>query len=80
MDKILYKTDFVRLIDGEIYDDLDTIYGTASLAEMLEEMLINGHKLLSNEKYVRMTDLREDQKTMYLNFLNMVVQIKIKTK
>ena len=65
----LYEDDFVRLVDGEIDEEsLDAIYHISSLIEMLEDMSDNGQKLMPNEKYVRMTDLREDQKTIYLNF------------
>lgn len=65
----LFKTDFVRLIDGEIVDGLDTIYAESSIEEMLLEMKDNGHTMQANEKYVAMTSLREDQQKRYIEHI-----------
>ncbi len=65
----LFRTDYVRLIDNKIADDLDTIYAEQSLKEMFEDMKENGQTLLPNERYVRMTELSFEQQQKYINYL-----------
>ena len=66
----LFRTDYVRLVDNKIADDLDTIYAEESLKQMLQDMKENGQTLLPNERYVRMTELSFEQQQKYINYLN----------
>lgn len=65
----LFSTDYVRLVDNKIADELDTIYAEESLKEMFEDMKVNGHELLPNERYVKMTELSYEQQQKYINYL-----------
>ena len=57
---------------------------TLKKVKMENKMYVNakGELMIGKNQVIgyRRKKIREDQKTMYLNFLNMVVQIKIKTK
>tara|TARA_R110000851_G_scaffold190973_1_gene341658 strand:- start:80 stop:349 length:270 start_codon:yes stop_codon:yes gene_type:complete len=65
----LYDTDYVRVVDGKLADELDTIYAESSLIDMLADMKDNGGKLADNEKYVSMTSLTQAQQKLYLDYL-----------
>jgi nitrous oxidase accessory protein NosD len=66
----LYDTDYVRVVNNELADDLDTIYSKESLDEMLLDMKENNISLQTNEKYVKMTSLTIEQQQKYIDYLS----------
>jgi len=66
----LYDTDYVRVVNNELADDLDTIYAKESLDEMLLDMKENNISLQTNEKYVKMTSLTIEQQQKYIDYLS----------
>lgn len=66
---ILHSTDYVLLVDGELLESPEVIYAKSSVDEIMEDLKYNGNTLPSNYKFVSMTELREDQQKIYIEYL-----------